>query len=117
MRNNDHPWHGAYALAAVVGLFCLMPWILRMVDPTSGTISGAYVQALIFSTAVYFAAIFCGWLALKFDWKIFDAYIDARDLHSDWRAVTPLQRLLIFSGTIMFLIALYIACYAFLPKP
>lgn len=110
-------WHGAYALIAVVGLFCLMPAILRVTDPSSGTVNGAYVQCLIFSTAVYFAAIFCGWLALQFDWKILGTYIEDRDLHSDWNSITAFQRIVIFCATIMFLISLYVVCYFALPKP
>lgn len=110
-------WQGLWALIAVIALFFIMPRLFEWAGMLSGTIDGAYIQALVFSTGVYFSAIFCGWLSLQFDWKILDKYSDHVDIRSDWRSITPLQRVLIFNGTVFILILLYILCFACLPKP
>lgn len=110
-------WQGLWALLAVLFLFFITPRIFEWAGMLSGTIDGAYFQALVFSTGVYFSAIFCGWLSMQFDWKLLDRYSDRDKLLKDWEAITPLQRILIFNLVIFLLISLYILCYFALPKP
>jgi len=104
------------ALGVAAG-FCLFPWMLSKINPASGTIDLAYLQALVFSTFVFFAAILCAWIAIQCDWKIFTGYIKDGDLQDDWNHLTAIQRILILKGTIFVLIIAYILCYFALPKP
>jgi len=117
VKNFIKEWHGALTALGVVAGFCLFPTLLSGLHSTSGTIDWAYLQALAFSTFVFFSAILCSWIAIQCDWKIFTTYIKDRELHDDWLHLKPIQRILILKATIFLLIVAYILCFAFLPKP
>jgi len=114
MKKFIKEWQGIISTAILIGVFCVMPKMLSFFSPNSGTIDFAYLQALSFSTMVFFSAVLCSWIAIQCDWKIFT---DSRSFRDDWRYLTPFQRTLIMQGTIMCLILFYILCFFALPKP
>lgn len=110
-------WQGLWALIAVGFLFFVTPWIFRWFGTNSGVIDFAYVQALVFSTGVFFTAIFSAWLAIQLDWKIINNHIEEGDFIEDWRRLTAFQRTAIIFSSLAFLIFAFILCFFALPKP
>lgn len=117
MKKFMNEWQGLWALIAVGIAFFCVPKVFQAFGMNAGVIDPAYIHALVFTVGVFFTAIFCAWVAVQLDWKIFTRYIEQSGFQRDWDYLLPWQRMAFMLGVVEFLIAAFIACFWALPKP
>ena len=110
-------WQGLWAILIVAVLFWMTPKVFGLLGMNSGVVDAGYIHALIFTTAVFFTAIFSAWVALQLDWTFLNKYIDEGTLAKDWAIMPRWGRVVVCMTVILVLIGFYILCYAVMPKP
>jgi hypothetical protein len=107
-------WQGLLAGVAALGLYLLLPELLRMYDPTAGVFDAGYLQWLGLSTVLSFWAVFVGWLSWQIAFTSIDKAADKK-LTKWFEALSDREKWYATQFTFVLMLILFLASLKLVP--
>lgn len=112
---NPFPWiaKNARELAIVLlATLCLLwsPAVVRLYDPTAGSLDGSVFQLLAWAGLLYVASIVLLWVGLSAAFPTVSRHLDFKGFRVDFKAITAWQRTLITMWTLSIMLAFLGIC-------
>lgn len=75
-------WQGLAAGGLALAVYLVLPYLIRLYDPTAGVFDAGYLQWLGLAVVLYFACIFFGWVGFQIAFVSVDRAADRK--LADW---------------------------------
>ncbi len=108
-------WQGLVSLVVALILFFVLPFGLRIIDPTAGAFDAGYIARPFVALIYLLVADFAMWLMLWISFRSLDKWCDAGSFNSDWTELTPRGRIITICAVLAVELLTFIACLFAVP--